>query len=259
MKCSIDAKVWKSVALTMAMMKDKAAFKFTDKGLDIKQMDSSHTIMVHMALPRQVWNGYTPVDFPIVLDVQEMKKYLRSLKSAQTITLSAELDKESRLNMGVKGRYGFRRFGLAVMEVEEEEKDPPTPQKFVSDVKAKVATQALLEAVSDAETVVGDSGKFTFDGRNNPERLVLWTTEEGTFRSSWYEFYQDQSLLEMECSGDKVRAGYGVPQMKVALSGAAFSNIVKVEYAEDFPLKLTYQLAFPGTLWFMLAPRVVVK
>lgn len=259
MKCVIDAKIWKAVAMTMAMMRDEAAFKFEKDGLDIKQMDVSHTVMIHLRLPVSIWKGYTPVDFPIVLDVQEMKKYLRSLKSAQTITLSAELDSESRLNMGVKGRYGFRRFGLAVMEVEEDNKDPPTPKKFVSDVKAKVAVQALVEAVNDAETVVGDSGRLMFDGRSNPERLVVWAAEEGTFRSSWYEFYANQSLLEMECSGDKVRAGYGVPQMKVILSGAAFSNIVKVEYAEDFPVKFTYQLAFPGELWFMTAPRITVK
>lgn len=255
-KCSIDAKIWKAVATTMAMMKDKAAFKFTPDGLDIKQMDSSHTIMIHLNLPKTLWEEYTPFDEPIVLDVQEMKKYLRSLKTAQTIVLNAELEKESKLSMGVRGAYGFRKYGLAVMQVSEEENDPPTPKKIANDVKAKVASQALAEAVADAVTVSGDEGFFTIEGRSKPERLVVWATEEGTFRSSWYEFATDLSLMELECAAEKIRSTYGVAQMKVVLSGLTFSNIVKIEYGEDFPAKFTYQLAFPGELWFMVAPRV---
>ena len=256
MKCVIDAKVWKAVSTTMDMVKDDAAFKFTPEGLDIKQMDTSHTIMIHLAIAKQCWREYTPLDSPIVLSAREMKKYLRSLKSAETITLSGDLKNESVLSMGVKGKYGFRKYGLAVMEVSEEEKDPPTPRKFVSDVKAKVSSQALVEAVADATTVSGDEGFFTIDGRSKPERLVVWSAEEGTFKSSWYEFYPDLGLMEMECAAEKIRSIYGVAQMKVVLSGVAFSNIVKIEYAEDFPAKFTYQLAFPGELWFMVAPRV---
>jgi len=256
LKCVVDAKIWQTISLMLAKMRVEVAFKFREEGLDIRQMDSSRTIMVHLILPKEVWKEYTPLDRPILLDVQEMKKYLRSVKTAESIVLSADLGRESKLMMGVRGKYGFRNFGLAVMEPSEENKDPPVVRKFVSDVKVKVASQALAEAAADAKVVAGDEGFFAIEARSKPERFVVWAMEEGTFRSSWYDFHEDLSLMEMECNADKIRSAYGVPHIEVVLSGRALSNVVLIEYAEDFPAKFTYQLAFPGKLEFVIAPRV---
>jgi len=221
--------------------------------------------MVHLKLPKESWESYTPVDAPISLSVQEMGRYLKRLKGGDVVVLKGELEKESKLLMGIRGVHGFRRFGLAVMEPEKDEKDPPEVKKFMADVKAKVSAPALDEAIADVEAVVGGTktkgvitGDFVIDARSKPDRLVIWATEEGTFRSSWYEFQPKLGLLEMECSGDKVRARYGVPQIKPVLNGSSLSNIVKIEYAEDFPIRFSYQLAFPGKLEFYIAPRIKV-
>lgn len=264
MECSINAKVWQSVVGILNEMRDEISFKFLPAGLDIRQIDLTHTVGCHMTLPKEIWESYTPVDEPILLSVLEMSRYLKRLKGGDIVVLKGDLEKESTLYLGIRGVHGFRRFGLPVMEVGEDNRDPAEIKKFVSDVKAKVAAPALAEAIADATAVVGGtkkeitSGMFTVEARSKPNRLVIWATEEGTFRSSWYEFPDGQSLLEMECTSEKIRANYGIPQMKPVLNGAGLSNIVKVEYAEDFPIKFTYQLSFKGRLEFYIAPRIRV-
>lgn len=267
MDCAIKAKIWAAVVNAMAGMREEMCFKFQPKGLDIRQYDHSHTLCIQLSLPKEVWESYTPFDSPVVLNVVEMSRYLKRLKGGDVVVLKGELEKESKLLMGIRGAHGFRRFGLAVMEPDEDTKDPPEIRKFTADVKAKISTPALEEAIADVKTIVsgtgtktkgGITGFFAIEARSKPERLVIWATEEGTFRSSWYEFPPNVSLLEVECSGEKVRSVYGVAQVEPVLSGASLSNIVKVEYAEDFPIRFSYQLAFPGRLEFYIAPRVKV-
>jgi len=255
MKAVVDAKIWQSLCMILAKMKEKVKFKFAKPGLEIRTLDSSHTVLLDWLLPKEVFEQYETAP-EIVLDVQEAKRYLRSIGSKDKVVISADLESESKLQLGVRGRHGFRRFGLAVMSPTEEDADPPKVKSFVADVKAKISVPAFAEAYADAKVVAGDIGDLTLEARSKPERFVIWATEEGTFRSSWYEFTPDISLLEMECTGDKVRAHYGVAQLAIVLLGKAFSNIMLVEYAEDFPARFTYQLAFPGRLQFWVAPRV---
>jgi proliferating cell nuclear antigen len=250
----------------MAGMGDEMVFKFQPSGLNVRQFDPSHTVCIDLTLPKEVWDSYTPVDNPMLLKVRDISNYLKKLRSEDVVVLKGELEKESKLLMGVRGAYGFRRFGLLVMEPGEDNVDPPAIKMFTSDVKAKVAVPALQEAITDAGSAVSSTktkgavtGFFSIEARSKPERLVVWATEEGSFRSSWYEFQQNLGLLEMECAGEKIRSTYGLAQVKCVLSLPSLSNIIKVEYAEDFPIKFSYQLAFPGKLEFYLAPRVEMK
>lgn len=265
MKCVIDAKLWQSVVGCLKDIREDIAFKFQPNGLNIRQFDHTHTLVIDLMIPTGCWDEYTPVDFPMVLCVKDMSEYLKRLRAGDKVVLSGDLEKESKILMGIRSHYGFRRFGLTVMEVGEEEKDPPMIKKFMGDVKAKVATKALAEAMADAEGVVATksrgevTGHFTIEGRSKPERLIVWSTEEGTLKSSWYEFTQSLGLLEMECSGDKIRGMYGIAQVKAVLLGGALSNIVWLGYADSLPIKFSYQLAFPGHLEYWVAPRVEVR
>ena len=262
-ECSLKAKIWSAVVNAMSGMRDDMAFKFRQDGLDVRQYDVSHTLAIQCVLPKEVWESYSPLKEEIVLSVREMAKYLKRLKGGDVVVLKGELEKESKLLMGIRGVHGYRRFGLPVLAPDEDTKDPAPIKKFVADVKAKVSVPALEEAIADAESVVaGEKSKgatigfFTIEARSKPERLVIWAAEEGTFRSSWYEFPSKVSLLDMECAGEKVRSMYGISQIKPVLAAAGLSNIVKMEFAEDFPIRFSYQLAFPGTLQFYIAPRV---
>jgi len=263
--CAIKAKIWSAVVNAMSGMREEMLFKFKPDGLDVRQYDVSHTLCIQLNLPKEVWESYTPFEGDVVLSVREMAKYLKRLKGGDVVVLKGELEKESKLLMGIRGVHGFRRFGLAVLNPDEDTKDPPPIKKFVADVKAKVSVPALEEAIADAESVVSGektkgvaTGFFSIEARSKPDRFVIWAAEEGTFRSSWYEFPPRVSLLDMECASEKIISMYGIAQIKPVLFGAGLSNIVKVEYAENFPVRFSYQLAFPGTLEFYIAPRIRV-
>lgn len=248
----------------MAQLRDEIAFKFRPDGLDVYQMDPSHVGGVHLNLPLEIWEKYTSIDRPILLNVKDMDTYLKRLKSEDVVVLKGDLSVKPEMLMGIRGTHGFRRFGLAVMEPGDENEDPPLLKGLAFDVKAKISIPAFAEALADAEAVSGTGkeksilGSFTIEARSKPERLVVWCSEEGTFKSSWYEFLPRVSLIDMECARDKVKSVYGALYMKPVVSANTLSNIMLMEYTEDYPVKFTCQLAFPGVLEFFAAPRIEV-
>lgn len=270
MKCTIEAWKWKKILQAAYMMKGEVVFNFEKEGLRIRTFDDTHTMVMEMRMPASVWKEYEPIGEPIKLSVTEMlKRITGKLEPTHLIDLICDLKTSSQFKSDLMSIYGHRIFGVPVLHVLEElDKEPAPVRKFVADVKAKVVASALEQAVIDAGHVTGLAGKrakakekvggyFFMEGRREPDRFVVWVTEPGTFNSSWNEFEEPLSLLELEVGSAKVKSCYGVVQVRdICRAGMPFSDVCLIQFAENLPAKITFQLPFEGVLEFFVAPRI---
>ncbi len=260
MKCQLEAWLWRGILNTASQIGEEMILWFRKDGLFMRQMDAVHVTMISFLVPTYLWKAYQPLDEPIKLNVKDMGARLRgAIKPEDMVTLECDLKGSSEFTMGLRGQYGYRRFGEPILGLETDEDILlKKPRKLTFNVKAKIVVSALIEALEDSAKLED----FCFiEGRSEPSRFALWSIREGAFKSSWYEFKADKSLFEFNVSGEDnvIRSSYDATVLvKVCKAGHVFSNVCTVMFNKDFPVKLEFELPFDGELEFYLSPRVEV-
>ena len=225
---------------------------FRDDGMLIRQADASGAFMVHLFLHKSVFRRYEVPDEKVYINPVPIRKRLKRLTS----TLIANVDiQQDRMTIEMTGRYGKRRYGFGIMESKYAKPIPPEP-KVPLRVKVKMFSDALRDAVRDAKTILPT---FDIEARKEPKRLAVYALEKGTFNSSWTEFYENVGYMEMEIEED-ARATYNCDFVSSITDKAGkFSNVLLLQFSQDMPMKLEYQLPFEGQLYFWVCPYVEKK
>jgi len=136
---------------------------------------------------------------------------------------------------------------MPVLDLVEEE--TPTP-KITFNVKAKISSEGLREAIADANLV---SDHVSIEA--NSEKLFF--NSKGDLMGANIELQKGgEDLLDLEViesSKSLFSLSYLSDIIKVA---SLTSEIVTLEFSTDMPLKLDFQQLRGGKLVFYLAPRI---
>ena len=230
---------------------DGVLFQFRDDGMLVRQADASNAYLVHLFLHRSVFDSYEPEEEKVYVRTTPIRKRLKRLKK----DFVADIYIEEGLVIEMRGMYGKRRYGFGVMEAKYAKPTPPN-LKVPIRVRAKVFSDALRDAVRDASSVLPT---FDIEAKKEPKRLAIYALEKGTFNSSWTEFYENSGYMEMEVEEDS-RATYNCEVVSSITDNAGrLSNVVLLEFGQDQPMRLEYQLPFKGQLYFWVCPYVEKK
>jgi len=244
-----DAKFLKDMMSAISILIDEATFDVTSDGIKLRAMDPSRVAMVDFEWPKTVFDEYVCSEtMKMCVNISEMLKLLRRTGKDESLELSLD-EKTGRLKITIKGKY-VRTFNMPTLEAMEEE--VPTP-KVIFNVRAKIVTEGLREAIEDA-SLVSDHVRIEADN----EKMVMQAT--GDLMGATIEFKKgSDALLDIEAK-EASKATFSLSYLsEIVKAAVATSDIATLEFSTDMPIKLDFKQPKEGKLTFYLAPRIEVE
>jgi proliferating cell nuclear antigen len=241
-----DSKLLKDTFAAIAALVDEASFSIEPSGLKLRAMDPSRVAMVDFEWPKELFEKYECDSVTkLTVNLGELLKFLRRSRKSEPVTLSLS-EKTGQLQILITGKY-VRSFVMPVLDLVEEE--TPTP-KIVFNIKAKLSSESLREAITDANLV-------------SDHVRIEATSEKLSFNSKGDLM---GARIELQKGGDDLLDLEVIESSKCMFSLSYLSDIIKIasltseivtlEFSTDMPLKLDFQQLKGGKLIFYLAPRI---
>jgi len=219
-------------------------FKVNKNSMDLVAMDPANVAMVVFKLLSSAFIEYDlKKDVEIALTLNELKQVLRRVKPNDTVTL--KLTDDNKLEVILRGT-NVRTFSLPILEFEEKEQKVP---ELNFPVTITTTSANLSDAIEDVD-IIAESVSF------NCEPAKFTISAEGEMSKVKIELKQDDETNIVSDVNDKVRAKYSIEYLKKMVAGGKLAGQVKIQWNNDYPLKLEYKEVDKLMLSFILAPRV---
>jgi len=208
-------------------------------------MDPANVAMVIFKLLPSLFTEYQITQSQeIALNLNNLKQILKRVGPTDTITL--EVQDGAKLKLTVGGTT-IRRFSLPIISLDEREQRTPN-LTFATTITMPVAM--LNDAVEDA-SIVADSMLFTCDGK----KVIV--SAAGDLNNAEVEMSgADEAIDIVADSADSIKSRYSVEYLKKMIGSSKLSDVVKLQFGKDYPLRLEYVTTDKVSLSFILAPRV---
>jgi len=240
-----EASDWRKIINAVSALVDEAVFNADAEGLKLRAMDPSHVAMVDLEWKASAFEEYV-CDKPISLglNIREMLRLLRRTASGESLELSLD-ESGAKLMMRLTGKYA-RTFSMATLDITGEE-IPTVKVNFTA--RARMTTDCLVTAVEDAGTV---SENIRFEA--TPDRFNMAASGDmGSFAVELDK--SSEALLVLEVK-EAAKATYSLSFLsQVVKAGSTSSETATVEFANNMPLKLDFELV-QGKLEYYIAPYI---
>ena len=222
---------------------NEARFKITPDGIELVAMDPANVAMVIFKLLSSCFTEYKlDSDVEIAINLANLKQILRRIKGNDMLTL--EFAGENKLSIILQGKQK-RTFSIPIIELEEKEQKVPALE-FPAQIKMQ--SSVLNDSIEDA-SIVAESVNFI------AEKNLFTIRAEGDLSKASVDIPADADttiLLDI----DKAKAKYSIEYLKKMITGSKLSDVVEVNFNQDYPLKIEYKVKDKVLLAFILAPRV---
>jgi len=218
-------------------------FKIDKDKVQILATDPANVVLVDFKLLSSSFIDYQITDKEnISVSLDNLNQILRRLKGNDTLSL--ELDKnKNKLKISMSGDSN-RTFNLSLIDLEDREQQIPDLQ-FSSKI---VTNSKILEDAIEDVSIVAESVSFGL----NSEKLLI--KSEGNLSDAKIEINKDDNT-EINTQDDII-AKYSIEYLKKLIKGGKLSDKVVIEFNNDYPLKLQYNVMDKLALSFILAPRI---
>ncbi|MEK6947669.1 MAG: proliferating cell nuclear antigen (pcna) [Nanoarchaeota archaeon] len=233
----------KDSILIISELVNEANLKFLKDRIELVAMDPANVSMVIFNLLSSAFAEYdVKVEKTIGINLVNLTQILKRVKPTEILTL--ELDEErNRMHVILKGTT-TKKFELSLLDIDEREQKIPN-LKF----NAKIETNTLMfnDAIEDMD-IIGDSLSLSASTNN------FLIESEGTVSKGKVEITSDdETTIQV---GDKaVTSRYSIEYLKKIIKGSKLTNVVSLEFGQDYPLRTEYRVVDKLSLQFILAPR----
>ena len=223
---------------------NEVKFKFDSDKIELTALDPAKISLVNFKLLSSAFVEYdVPENTQLSISLESLKSVLGRAKPSDTLKIELDKDKNS-LKVQLKGET-TRTFHIALLELEEEEKKIPD---LSFPLKINMPSSNLNDAIEDI-SVIADAVAFVA----HKDKLIM--EAESSVNSAKVEIPGGENIL-INLTGDSVKSRYGVEYLKKFLKASKLSEVVSVEFGQDYPLKLVYKIQDRLELSFIMAPRV---
>jgi len=241
-----DAKEFTYIVQSIAVLIEEAAFTITNEGIRLRAIDSSRTAMIDLFMPREAFEEY-PSDLSeeirVGVNFDDLKKILKRVKKGDRIGLEIS---EGKVKVKLIGK-ATRAVALPIIDVPGEQL--PTP-KVVFTVTAKVSSDALKEAMKDAD-VIADSVKFE---AKDDGLYIIASSDRGDLEVKFER--ESEAMFEYDLK-EPATARYSLDYLVDIVSKAyRVSDIAVIEFATTKPIALTFEIPMGGKLTYYIAPML---
>ncbi|MEM5853086.1 MAG: proliferating cell nuclear antigen (pcna) [Candidatus Aenigmatarchaeota archaeon] len=239
-----DVNLLTTAISTIAELIDEGVFKISKDGISLLASDRAMVAAVDFKISSSAFEKYeVDEEQSIGLDISNFLSVLKRASSKDRATFVLQ---DSKLEI-ILENSSKRRFVLPLLEISQEE--VPRIDQLEFTTRAEVSSDVLESGIEDAG-VVADSVVF----EASPSRFVM--RAEGDISSTQLELEKgNASLLDLKVSGS-VKARYPLDYLEKMLKAAKLCDRVKLEWSQDYPIKLSFKVEDKLNLDFVLAPRV---
>src|SRR3989344_7367826 len=227
----------------LADLVNDVQFKIDKEKLEIVATDPANVVLAVFKLLGSAFIEYDVEEKEtICVSLDNLNQILRRLKGNDTLTL--ELDKKrNKLKIGMSGD-SQRVFNLSLIDIEEREQQIPELE-----FKSKVVTNSkMLEDAIEDVGIVAESVALAL----SKEKMSI--KGAGNLSNAHVEFPKSDDV-EIKTE-DNIEAKYSIEYLKKLIKGGKLSDQVVIQWNNDYPLKLEYNLVDKLALSFVLAPRI---
>jgi len=221
-------------------------------GIALKSIDPSKVSLIMLSIPSSGLEEYrVSREIKVGISFDVMRKILSRVKSREKLELQIDTVRNRFYVViyGGKGKEGgfYRRFGLPIINVSEEEVPEPRidyPVRIRMSMDVFIDVVASAEDISDSVILAATEDEFSVSSVGEGGKSI-----ESTYSSN------DESIYDYSVSSPQ-RAMYSAELIMDFLRNMKqICESVTIEFATNKPLRLTFE--FPiGMAQFYLAPRV---
>ncbi len=230
---------------TIAELIDEGIFNLSKNGISLTAADRAMVAVVDFNLLATAFDTYElEKETSIGLNVGNLLSILKRAKKRHRISLSLEDNKfEVSIHNGAK-----RKFLLPLLELSQEEVPPIEQLQFTT--KVEIRPDTLAEIIKDASIV---SDAVTFEAQ--PDKFII--RAEGDISRTEAVFEKDsEDLIDLEAK-ETVKSRYPIDYLKKMAKAAKLADTVIIEFAQEYPMKMSFKVLDKVSLVFVLAPRVL--
>lgn len=229
-------KIFSDVIGIISELVTEVRIKVNMDGLSIVAIDPANVALVSFKLPANIFTAIEASDEVLGISLDSLKSVLRRCSVGSSLVM---ISGEGMLKIEIHDKIK-REFNLALINIDQEEKQMPS-----LDFNSKIEMSSIdfFDAVEDC-AVVSDSCSFAV----KDAKFIIQASGLHSTKSSF-------SSDEVKIDGNNAKSKYSLEYMQKFTKACKISDKVKINFAEDYPLKLDFgndrfQLSF------VLAPRV---
>ncbi|MBT4730889.1 hypothetical protein HOB87_02830, partial [Candidatus Woesearchaeota archaeon] len=139
-----------------------------------------------------------------------------------------------------------RTFNLALIDVDEKEQRVPDLNFSATiETSSSIFDGAIQDAdvIADAVVLKALENSFVVEGENNMSQVTT-------------EIPKDDDTIITLNSVEEFKSKYSIEYLKKIIKGGKLTGKVKLQFGNDYPLRVDYLVQDKLNLGFILAPRV---
>lgn len=232
-----------SIAVIAEIVND-VSIKIDKNKLELVAMDPASVAMVNFNLLSSAFVEYeVDKEYKISINLESFKQIIRRAKPSDTITIELD-EKNNKLRVQLKGD-SVRTFNISLLESDLREQKIPD-LKFSSQIE--VNTNIFDEAIEDMG-VVAESVALTA----LKDKFIV--EAEGRMNHAKVEISKDDET-NIVLNGGSTTARYSLDYLKKIIKASKLADVVKINFDNEYPLRMEYKVLDKLNLVTILAPRV---
>ncbi|MEM5836733.1 MAG: proliferating cell nuclear antigen (pcna) [Candidatus Aenigmatarchaeota archaeon] len=223
---------------------DEGIFKIDKEGISLTAADRAMVAVVDFKMHASAFEEFeVDKEHSIGLDISN---FLSALKRASSEDKAIFTLQDSKIEILLQNS-SKRRFALPLLELSPEE--IPAIDQLQFTTKAKISSEVLETGIEDASTV---SDAVVFGA--SPSKFSM--KAEGDVSSTELEIEKgEEALIELKANKETT-ARYPLDYLEKMVKAAKIADVVELEWGQDYPIKISFEVPDKISLTFILAPRV---
>lgn len=222
---------------------NEARFKVTREAIELVAMDPANVAMVIFKLLSTNFVEYeVDKDQEIGLNLNNLKQVLKRAKANDVVSLELV---DNKLQVTLRGSTK-RAFSLPILKMDEKEQKVP---ELSFPLSIMVNSEVLNEAVEDVD-IIGESVSLAAD------KELFTVAAEGDLSKAKIEIRPSDQVAITTTLENTAKAKYSIEYLKKMIAGSKIASQVRIQFNDDYPLRLEYKSVDKVLLAFILAPRV---
>lgn len=239
-----DADLLKIPVKTISEIIDEGIFTINKDGIHFSSVDRAMICMIELKLLSTAFEEFdVNKEYLIGLNLDNFADVLSRARKKDRLTLELSGNKVETILEGV----GKRKFTLPILDIKKE--DLPDVSNLEFTAKATITTELLAEVIKDIE-LVGESIVFKAEGN---KFIIEGGSELSTSTTELSE--GDPALIEINAKSPS-KARYPLDYISKIVSLKELSDEISIEFANDYPCKITSKILDKVCFSMIVAPRV---
>ncbi|RUM48168.1 MAG: DNA polymerase sliding clamp, partial [Hyperthermus sp.] len=238
-----DARSFHSMLDALAKIVDEAAMTIKPEGVEAIALDPAKVALIRINLPAETFIEY---------DVREEVKL--GFNVPNTVKIIGRGKKGDKLDIEIGDEYvQWYIIGSTIKRYKLLNLDIPVPEIPEANFQFKIHVSMIVDpfknALRDAEAV-GDTLEL-----ETPDENTLIIRGIGASTSETRIQSDSPAIVDFKVE-EPGKAAYSIEYLKHILSLTKVADTITIEYSNDMPLRLRFQLPAGGTIEYLLAPKI---